>query len=167
MARGFSGDKAQLVPLIKAGIKYRGFAVIDVISPCVTFNNHATSTKSYDYVRDHNAAIGQLDMVESQDEIRAEYAAGSSIDVALHDGSNLTLHKLAPDYDPTDPLSVQPELARIKAEGAVATGLLSIDPQENDLHALMETSATSLNAVDEADLCPGSSVLETINGSHR
>lgn len=167
VARGFSGDKTQLVPLIKAGIKYRGFAVIDVISPCVTFNNHATSTKSYDYVREHNASIGHLDMVESQDEIRAQYDAGSSIDVALHDGSNLKLHKLAPDYDPTDPLSVQPELARIKAEGAVATGLLSIDPQEVDLHELMGTSATSLNAANASDLCPGSSALDAINAGLR
>jgi len=167
VARGFSGDKDQLVPLIKAAIHYRGFAVIDVISPCVTFNNHAASTKSYDYVRDHNAAMGQLDLVAEADEIRAEYAAGSSIDVALHDGSSLKLHKLPASYDPTDHGVVLHELARIKDAGGVATGLLSIDPNEADLHDLIGTTSTSLNAIDEADLCPGADALEAINASHR
>ncbi|MEM7442379.1 MAG: 2-oxoacid:ferredoxin oxidoreductase subunit beta [Pseudomonadota bacterium] len=167
VARGFSGDKEQLVPLIKAAIRYRGFAVIDVISPCVTFNNHPASTKSYDYVRDHNSAVGHVDMVAEAEEIRAEYDPGSSIDVALHDGSNLKLHKLPAGYDPTDPASVQPELTRIKEQGAVATGLLSIDPEEDDLHSLIETTQTPLNAIDEADLCPGASALEAINASHR
>jgi len=167
VARGFSGDKSQLVPLIKAGIRYQGFAVIDVISPCVTFNNHATSTKSYDYVRDHNATVGQLDLVESREEITSDYEAGSSIDVTLHDGANLKLHKLAPDYDPTDPHSVMLELARNKEEGAVATGLLSIDPDEVELHSLMGLSKTPLNSVNAAELCPGASALEAINASHR
>jgi 2-oxoglutarate ferredoxin oxidoreductase subunit beta len=162
VARSFSGDKAQLVPLIKAGIRYRGFALIDVISPCVTFNNHAASTKSYDYIRDHNEAVDSVDLVEARAEIRADYAEGATVDVDLHDGSTVRLHKLSSDYDPTDHEAVLPTLARLKAQGAVATGLLSIDRDD-----LMKTSAGPLNAIADADLCPGSGALAAINAGHR
>jgi len=167
VARGFSGDKPQLVPMIKAAIAYRGFALIDVISPCVTFNNHAASTKSYDYVREHNAALDRLDMVPERTEIRADYAEGTSVDVRLHDGSGLTLHKLDGGYDPTDPRRALPELERHRETGEVATGVLYIDPEERDLHDLIATSATPLNAIPAADLCPGNAALEAINARHR
>lgn len=166
VARSFSGDKAQLVPLIKAAIRYRGFALIDVISPCVTFNNHAASTKSYDYVRDHNEAVDSVDLVEARAEIRADYAEGATVDVDLHDGSTVRLHKLSPDYDPTDHEAVLPTLARLKAQGTVATGLLSIDRDEADLHDLMKT-AGPLNAIPDTQLCPGSAALAAINAGHR
>lgn len=97
VARSFSGDKAQIVPLIKAAMRYRGFALVDVISPCVTFNNHAASTKSYDYVREHNAALDRIDFVQGQAAISTDYEAGSSIDMTLHDGTMMRLHKLADD----------------------------------------------------------------------
>ena len=167
VARSFSGDKQQLVPLIEAGIRYRGFAFIDVISPCVTFNNHTSSTKSYDYVRDHNAALDALDVVPSRETIHADYAQGTTVDVDLHDGSTVRLHKLSADYDPTDPAVVLPELARRKVRGEIATGLLSIDPEEADLHDLIRTSAGPLNALTQPDLCPGSSALDRINAAHR
>lgn len=167
VARSFSGDKRQLAPLIKAAIRYQGFAFIDVISPCVTFNNHAASTKSYDYVRDHNAAVDKLDMVPARETITADYDAGTTIDVTLHDGTSVRLHKLSADYDPTDPTIVLPELARRKARGEIPTGLLSIDQQEADLHRLIQTSPTPLNALTQPELCPGNSVLEAINAAHR
>src|SRR5207237_2597788 len=103
VARSFSGDKNQLIPLIKAAISYKGFAFLDVISPCVTFNNHPTSTKSYDYIRAHNmASENKLDFVESKDEITVDYAAGTSATIPLHDGSRLVLHKLDDAHDPRD-----------------------------------------------------------------
>src|SRR3712207_4055300 len=105
VARSFSGDKAQLVPLIKAAIKHRGAAFIDCISPCVAFNNHPDSTKSFDYVREHNEAVNYLDVIEGREEITTDYAPGTVQTVTQHDGSVLRLAKLAADYDPTDRLA--------------------------------------------------------------
>jgi len=166
VARSFSGDKEQLVPLMKAAIRYRGFALIDVISPCVTFNNHAGSTKSYDYVREHNAALDRVDFVPHEPAITVDYAAGSSTDVTLHDGTVLKLHKLAEDYDPTSRAAVLASLERHRAAGEVATGLLYLEPAETDLHDLIGTVAAPLNSLTEADLCPGSAALDVINASH-
>src|SRR3546814_887471 len=100
VARGFSGDKAQLVPLIKGALSHRGAAFLDVISPCVAFNNHAGSTKSYDYVREHNDAVNQLDVIVPRAEIAVDYDAGQAIDVEQHDGSVPRLRKLPPHYAP-------------------------------------------------------------------
>ena len=167
VARGFSGDKAQLVPLIKAAIHYHGFALIDVISPCVTFNNHASSTKSYDYIREHNRMVDHLDIVPERTEIRAEYEPGTTVDLVLHDGSQIKLHKLADEYDPTDTGSSLSILEHCRSEGAVATGLLYLDPAETDLHDLLQSTGQPLNAVPESELCPGASALETINAEFR
>lgn len=167
VARAFSGDKSQLVPLIKAGLHYRGFAVIDVISPCVTFNNHTTSTKSYDYVRDHNHMVGRLDLVPERQEITADYAPGTSTTVTLHDGAQVNLTKLAEDYDPTDPETTLPALERHKKSGEIATGLLHLDAREQDLHDLIGTADQPLNEIPDADLCPGADALAAINASHR
>src|SRR6201747_753434 len=106
VARSFSGDKTQLVPLIAAAIQHRGAAFIDVISPCVAFNNHAGSTKSYEYVRQHNEAVNRLDFIESREEITADYAPGEVVEVPQHDGAMIRLRKLATDYDPTDRIKV-------------------------------------------------------------
>ena len=163
VARSFSGDKEQLVPLIKAGIKYRGFALLDVLSPCVTFNNHSASTKSYDYVRAHNDAIGKLDLVPPKHEIVAEYAEGESVGVEMHDGSMLRLHKLDAAHDPSDTDSALNIIRARAAAGEVATGLLYIDPEEEDLHQVLGTVATPLNALPVRDLCPGSKALVDIN----
>ena len=161
VARSFSGDKTQLVPLIKAAIRYNGFAFIDVISPCVTFNNHATSTKNYDYVRDHNEAVAKLDLVPHAETISADYAVGSEVDITLHDGSVMRLHKLGPEYDPTDGTAALDALRR--AGTTIPTGLLYVDPDEIDLHQLMETGSAPLNTLAEDDLCPGSDALADIN----
>jgi len=167
VARAFSGDKKQLVPLIKAAIRYRGFALIDVISPCVTFNNHSASTKSYEYVRDHNQAVDRLDIVPERDEIRADYAPGTSAEVTLHDGVAIRLGKLGADYDPSDRDTALPLLDRYRRSGLVATGLLYLDKDERDLHDLLGTTAQPLNEVAPADLCPGSASLDAINAAKR
>jgi len=132
VGRSFSGDKQQLVPLIKGAIEHRGAAFIDVISPCVAFNNHAGSTKSYEYVRQHNEAVNFLDFVEKRDEITAEYAAGTVVEVTQHDGSVIRLRKLAEDYDATDRVKVMHYLQQRAAAGEVVTGLLYIDPQADE-----------------------------------
>ena len=123
VARAFSGDKAQLVPLVKAAMHYKGFAFIDVISPCVTFNNHAFSTKSYDYVREHNQAVDKLDVVPSKSEITADYDEGSATEVTLHDGAALRLRKLESEYDPTNFETAIPKLEKFRDKGEVAIGM--------------------------------------------
>jgi 2-oxoglutarate ferredoxin oxidoreductase subunit beta len=167
VARSFSGDKKQLVPLIKAAIEHNGAAFIDVISPCVAFNNHPGSTKSYDYVRQHNEAVNRLDFIEGKEEITADYAPGEVIDVAQHDGSVLRLRKLAPDYDPTDRIKVGHYLQERAAAGEVVTGLLYVNPASVDLHAHLNTVETPLNKLDVRELCPGAVALERINASLR
>lgn len=165
VARSFSGDKEQLVPLIKAAISYHGFAFIDVISPCVTFNNHAASTKSYDFVRDHNESMGRLDIVPPQSEIIADYEAGSAADVPLHDGTIMRLEKLDASYDPTDAAASLQKLHR--SGGAIPTGLLYVDRDEVDLHDVFSTVSAPLNSLKDEDLCPGAGALDRINDSLR
>ncbi|HXF66523.1 MAG TPA: 2-oxoacid:ferredoxin oxidoreductase subunit beta [Burkholderiales bacterium] len=167
VARSFSGDKAQLVPLIKAAIQHRGAAFLDVISPCVAFNNHPGSTKSYDYVREHNQAVNRLDFIEEREEITADYAPGEVIEVAQHDGSVLRLRKLAADYDPTDRVRAMNYLQERAAAGEVVTGLLYVQPNSSELHDYLNTVDTPLNQLTERELCPGSVALERINAALR
>jgi 2-oxoglutarate ferredoxin oxidoreductase subunit beta len=167
VARSFSGDKDQLVPLIKAALEHVGAAFIDVISPCVAFNNHPGSTKSYDYVREHNEAVNFLDFMPKREAITAEYAPGSVREVVQHDGSVLRLHKIAADYEPTDRVAAMNYLQSHHAKGEVVTGLLYLDPDAGDLHGHLNTVATPLNGLTEAELCPGAGALEKINASLR
>lgn len=167
VARSFSGDKRQLVPLIKAGIMHHGFAFIDVISPCVAFNNHEGSTKSYDYVRNHSETVTVTDYVEPQGEITADYPAGSTEDVKMPDGSLLRLHKLDDDYDPRDRIEALHYVQQRHAEGEVVTGLLYVDPDASDCHEILDTVQHPLNDLDEAQLCPGNDALAAINESFR
>jgi 2-oxoglutarate ferredoxin oxidoreductase subunit beta len=167
VARSFSGDKSQLVPLIKGAMAHGGAAFIDVISPCVTFNNHGGSTKSYDYVRQHNEAVSRIDFMVPGEEITTQYAPGSVVDVEQHDGSILRLRKLHADYDPTDRNRAMNYLQQHSAMGEVVTGLLYLDPLATDLHTALNTSANPLNSLGVHDLCPGNSVLEKINASLR
>jgi 2-oxoglutarate ferredoxin oxidoreductase subunit beta len=164
VARSFSGDKAQLIPLIKAAIAYNGFAFLDVISPCVTFNNHPTSTKSYDWVRAHNmASENKIDYVEPKEEITVDYAEGTSADIALHDGSRLVLSKLDKQHDPRDADAALMTIRTNAAKGAVATGLLYIDEMQRDMHDILATDFRPLNGLPMTELCPGSKALEAIN----
>jgi 2-oxoglutarate ferredoxin oxidoreductase subunit beta len=167
VGRSFSGDKKQLVELIKAAISHNGSAFIDVISPCVAFNNHPGSTKSFDYVREHNAAVNSLEIIESREEIKADYAPGSVVSVTQHDGSILRLRKLAEDHDPTDRSSVMRFVQRHSAAGEIVTGLLYLEPEPEDLHDRLGVTKRPLNSLNETDLCPGSGALDKINAGLR
>ncbi|HUZ12237.1 MAG TPA: 2-oxoacid:ferredoxin oxidoreductase subunit beta [Caulobacteraceae bacterium] len=167
VARSFSGDKAQLVPLIQAALSHKGAAFIDVISPCVQFNNHLGSTKSFDYVREHNAAVNRLDIIEARDEITADYAPGEIEIVAQHDGSVLRLRKLAADYDPTDRVAALTQLQLHQARGEIITGLLFVDPDARDLHDNLGTVQKPLNQLEDRELIPGAAALAGINDSLR
>jgi 2-oxoglutarate ferredoxin oxidoreductase subunit beta len=163
VARSFSGDKEQLVPLIKGALSHRGAALIDVISPCVAFNNHAGSTKSYDYVRAHNEAVNRLDFMPHRDAITAKYAPGEIIEVTQHDGSILRLRKLAEGYDPGDRLAAMSHIATYEARGEILTGLLDVRADAEDLHGHLNTVAVPLNRLGERELCPGTAALAAIN----
>ncbi len=167
VARGFSGDKKQLVPLFKAAIAHRGPAFIDVISPCVAFNNHPGSTKSYDYVREHNDAVNRLDFMPLREEITVDFPEGEKVEVTQHDGSVLRLRKLDSSYDPTDRIAAANYVQRHQAEGEIVTGLLYVDAEPVDMHAHLGTVDAAFNRLGERELCPGSAVLEKINASLR
>ena len=163
VARSFSGDKEQLIPLIKGAFKHGSSAFLDVISPCVTFNNHAGSTKSYDYVRQHNHAVNRLDFLLPREKITAEYPPGSLKEVTQHDGSVLRLRKLTDDYNPRDRIAAAHHLQEHQSRGELVTGLLYVDPDAGDLHHHLRTVATPLNRLSEIDLCPGADALAAIN----
>jgi 2-oxoglutarate ferredoxin oxidoreductase subunit beta len=167
VARSFSGDKTQLVPLIKAAILHRGAAFLDVISPCVAFNNHPGSTKSFDYVRAHNAALNRLDVMTPREEIVAEYPPGTAHEVTLHDGSTMVLRKASAEHDVNDRVSAMNFLQKHHAMGEVVTGLLFLDAEPEDLHASLKTVEAPLNALGEAELCPGPEALAKFNAAHR
>jgi 2-oxoglutarate ferredoxin oxidoreductase subunit beta len=167
VARSFSGDKEQLVPLLKAALTHKGSAFIDVISPCVAFNNHVGSTKSFDYVREHNEAMNRLDFITTREAITAEYAPGELREVTQHDGSVLRLRKLHTDYDPTDRVGAMDHLMERHAAGEIATGLLYLDPDPDELHDNLGTVATPLNRLPDAELVPGQAALDKLNASLR
>jgi len=167
VARSFSGDKTQLVPIIEAAIKHQGSAFIDVISPCVAFNNHAGSTKSFDYVREHNESVNRLDVITGRAPITIDQAPGTVQVVEQHDGTKLALRKLDADYDVHDRLAAMSFLQRHAAKGQVVTGLLYVDAEAEDLHAHFNTVGTPLNALSEKELCPGQATLDKINASLR
>jgi 2-oxoglutarate ferredoxin oxidoreductase subunit beta len=167
VGRSFSGDKEQLIPLIKAGIAHEGFAFIDVISPCVTFNNNAGSSKSYDYVRDHTEALGALDYVEPRSEIKASQTTGTLTEISLHDGAVLRLRSTSRDYDPRDrDAALQCAHVAIKNQ-EILTGLLYINEESKDLHHMLGTNESPLYELNEKDLCPGNGALQDINKSLR
>ncbi|MFL5754115.1 MAG: 2-oxoacid:ferredoxin oxidoreductase subunit beta [Bacteroidia bacterium] len=163
VAQSFSGDKTQLIPLIKAAIKHPGFAFINVISPCVTFNNNSGSTKAYDYVREHIEATSTIDFVPEMAEITTSYEEGSMKKVNMHDGSQVQLHKLAQDWDPLDRLSAINAIQKSKMKQEILTGLLYMNPDCTDLHHLLQTSDTPMNRLTEKELCPGAETLKGIN----
>ncbi len=167
VGRSFSGDKEQLVPLIKAALAHPGAAFIDVVSPCVAFNNHAGSTKSYDYVRAHNEAVNRIDFISKRSEITAQYAPGEITDVEQHDGTVLRLRKIAHDYDATDRLGAMSFIQQHHSKGEVVTGLLYVDSDATDMHTALNTPTKPFNAMQAAELCPGVAALDRINLSLR
>lgn len=167
VARSFSGDKKQLVPLIKAALEHQGAAFLDVISPCIAFNNHPGSTKSFDYVREHNEAVNRLDFITGRAPIEIDYEPGTVEIVEQHDGSKIALRKLAADYDVHDRRAAMNFLMDRQAAGEVVTGLLYLEADGDDLHAHLNTVEKPLNALGERELCPGSAALGKFNAALR
>ena len=167
VARGFSGDKKQLVPLIKAGLTHKGFALVDVISPCVTFNDHEGSTKSYAYTREHGHEVVETDFVPLLHEIQAEQNHGATTVVTMHDGSVVRFRSVDEGYDPTDRDAAYAHLKELQARGEVGTGLLYIEATSLDLHAFENTVDQALVDVPFEKLCPGSAELAEIQSRWR
>jgi 2-oxoglutarate/2-oxoacid ferredoxin oxidoreductase subunit beta len=167
VARSFSGDKEQLVPILKAGLMHDGFAFVDVISPCVTFNDHEGSTKSYSYTRDHMREVVHADLVAPQPEITVSYEEGTTTDVRMHDGTVVRLHKIAPDFDPTDRDAVYSYVRNRHAAGEVATGLLYLGEGPPEMHENENTVDTPLADLPYGMLCPGSAALVALMENYR
>lgn len=163
VARSFSGDKEQLVPLMQAAMAHKGFALIDVVSPCVTFNNHAASTKSYDYTREHVEAASVVDFVPMAQEISLEQVKGTTQSVKLHNGDSVRLSKLANDYDPNDRRAAVNVLHDHKENNRLLTGLIYIDAEADNFYDTLKLPQKPLNALEQAELCPGSQALQSIN----
>jgi 2-oxoglutarate ferredoxin oxidoreductase subunit beta len=167
VARSFSGDKKQLLSILKAAMSHHGTCMIDVISPCVTFNDHQGSTKSYAYAKEHDEAVGEVSFVPFFEDISIEYDPGTTKEVVMHDGSKLYLKKVAEDYDPTDKMSAIRLMYETHGRGEFPTGILYIEPDKNDF-------IDQLNLVDEPlatlplDMVrPGPEVLEEVMESLR
>lgn len=162
VARGFSGDKEQLVPLLKVAIKHKGFALVDVISPCVTFNNTASSTKSYQWVRDHMEATGTFDFIPPRQEITTKYEKGTTKAVTLHDGGVIHLHKSDTSVDVTQRRSAIDALEFHREKGQLLTGIIYINDNQKETHDIIGTTHSPLNSLTEKDLCPGDQILQQI-----
>jgi 2-oxoglutarate/2-oxoacid ferredoxin oxidoreductase subunit beta len=171
VARSFSGDKEQLIPLIKAGLLHKGFAFLDVISPCVTFNDHEASTKSYMHTRDNRHEVVHMDFVEEADEITAEYAEGEVRNITLHDGTAIALKKIAFDYDPADPIKAHSYIREHQLIGQIVTGMLYIEERksgdEDDMHSIAKTVGSPLYNAPFEELCPGAETLEKLQAIYR
>jgi len=154
VARSFSGDGAQLVPLLRAALAHRGTAILDVVSPCVTFNDHEGSTKSYQYVKEHDLVLQELDFIPEPEEIAVDYPEGTAIEVTMHDGSHLWLRKLGREHDPRDRLQALAVLDRARREREIVTGLLYINQDSVDLCTRERLPETPLRDLAEADLRP-------------
>jgi len=174
VARGFSGDKTQLVPILTAGIRHKGLALVDIISPCVTFNDHQGSTKSYQHTRDHfrpateAALLDPPDMVEEMATINVgPIPPGQFRDVSLHDGSVVRFRAMHEEYDPTDRGTAIALVRRLQDRGEIPTGLLFVDPDAGDHHDVMNTVEEPLWSLPFEDLCPGSEVLSDMMARFR
>jgi 2-oxoglutarate ferredoxin oxidoreductase subunit beta len=162
VARSFSGDKKQLLALIKGAIAHHGTSMLDVISPCVTFNDHEGSTKSYSYVKDHDEPIADVSFVPFFEDIDIEYDPGTTTDITMHDGSHVLLRKLANDYDPTN----KPESLRMLSEshdkGEIVTGLFYIDTQRPNFIELLNVVDRPLGTLPESMVRPPKEVLDQV-----
>ncbi|MFO1502665.1 MAG: 2-oxoacid:ferredoxin oxidoreductase subunit beta [Steroidobacteraceae bacterium] len=167
VARSFSGDKTQLVPLIQAALHHNGFALIDVLSPCVTFNDHEGSTRSYVYTREHYEEAVHADFVPQAAEISVSYEAGQSLPVTLHDGSRVVLHKVDQDYDPTDRSAALARIVARQKQHEYLTGLLYINPGQPEMHGLNATAEVPLNQLPFSRLNPGKEALAKVLARYR
>ena len=162
VARSFSGDKRQLSAILKACVAHRGLAVVDVISPCTTFNDHDGSTKSYGYMKDHEEALHDMNFVPAYDDIAVEYEEGTMREVQLHDGSRLMLRKLERDYDPTDRLQAIRLLAEASARQEVLTGLLYLDRTSETLIESLDLPPEPLATLAQSRVRPSREALAQV-----
>jgi 2-oxoglutarate/2-oxoacid ferredoxin oxidoreductase subunit beta len=167
VARSFSGDKKQLLAILKAAIAHRGTCLIDVISPCVTFNDHEGSTKSYAYVKDHDEELGEISFVPFFEDITVEYEAGSTTSVKMHDGSHLYLRKVAADYDPQDKMSAMRILNETASRGEFATGIIYIQPDQDNFIDTLNLVDTPLAQLPQNAVRPPKAVLDEMMNSLR
>jgi len=162
VARSFSGDKRQLQAMLKAAIAHNGLSLIDVISPCVTFNDHVGSTKSYSYMKDHEEVLHDLDFVPHFEDISVEIEEGEVRDVEMHDGSHLRIRKLGRDYDPTSKLAALAALEEAESKGEVLTGVLYVNTAKPTFIELLDMSDETLATLSESKTRPPKAVLEQV-----
>jgi 2-oxoglutarate/2-oxoacid ferredoxin oxidoreductase subunit beta len=167
LARSFSGDKEQLIPILKAAVAHNGLALIDVISPCVTFNDHEGSTKSYRFMREHEVKEVVADFVPLRREIHATIPSDGTRVVPMHDGSIVRFRSVPEDYDPRDRSRVEEYIREHQSRGEVVTGLLYVDESGQTPHQMGHTPATGLNKIPFEDLCPGAEALEALQEDFR
>jgi 2-oxoglutarate ferredoxin oxidoreductase subunit beta len=167
VARSFSGDKKQLLAILKAAIAHRGTCMIDVISPCVTFNDHEGSTKSYAYAKDHDDELGEVSFVPFFEDISVEYEAGATTSVSLHDGSHLYLRKVAQDYNPMDKIAATRLLHETASRGEFATGIIYIQPDQDNFIDTLNLVDTPLAQLPQDMVRPPKAVLDEMMNSLR
>ncbi|HWT45886.1 MAG TPA: 2-oxoacid:ferredoxin oxidoreductase subunit beta [Vicinamibacterales bacterium] len=167
VARSFSGDKKQLLSILKASLSHRGTAMIDVISPCVTFNDHEGSTKSYAYAKDHDEQLGEVSFVPYFEDISVDYDPGTTTQVTMHDGSKLFLKKLAEDYEPTDKLAAMRLLHETAARGEFATGIIYVEPDKDDFLTQLNLADDPLAFLPIDRVRPGREVLDEVMEAQR
>ena len=167
VGRSFSGDKDNLVPLLKSAISHSGFALIDVISPCVTFNDHEGSTKSYAHTREHMLETVYADYVGAHEEIIAQVQPGEYRQVTMHDGSRVGLRHVDKSYDPTDRIAAISYIEKHRAEGAVVTGVLYVEEGSAEMHATLGSAPGAMSEIPYEKLNPGAEALNRIQGRWR
>ena len=160
VGRSFSGDKKQLSAMLKAAIAHKGTVMLDVVSPCVTFNDHEGSTKSYKYVKDHEEVLQDVSFIPHFEDIDVEYDAGSTVDVTMHDGSHLRLRKLEEDYNATDKIGAITRLNQAHHEGEVLTGIFYVNPQAPNFIDMLNTVDQPLATLPDSMTRPGKEVLD-------
>lgn len=162
VGRSFSGDKKQLHSMLKAAIAHHGTVMLDVVSPCVTFNDHEGSTKSYKYMKDHDEPLQDINLVPAFEEIDVEYDPGTTVEVTMHDGSRLRLHKLEEDYDPTDKVQSIKRLMEAHEKGEILTGVFYVNTQAPNFIEMLNMTEHPLTTLPESVVRPGREVLEQV-----
>jgi 2-oxoglutarate ferredoxin oxidoreductase subunit beta len=160
VARSFSGDKKQLQAIIKTAIAHKGLSLIDVVSPCVTFNDHEGSTKSYSYVKEHEEALHELSFVPFFEEISVEIPEGEVRDVEMHDGSHLRIRKLHRDYDPTDRMAALAVLEEAAKKSEVLTGVLYLDTTKPTFIDLLNMTDEQVATLPQSKVRPSRAALD-------
>jgi 2-oxoglutarate ferredoxin oxidoreductase subunit beta len=162
VARSFSGDKKQLSALLKGALAHRGTSMLDVISPCVTFNDHEGSTKSYSYVKDHDEPLADVSFVPYFEDISVDYDPGSTLDITMHDGSRLLLRKIEESYDPTSKIEALRLLTESHDKGEIITGLFYVNTKQENFLTLLNVVDEPLATLPEAKVRPPKEVLDQV-----